>query len=98
MPRVMCVAAACTFFSATLLGQLIDKNKSPNTSDEGITRPLIGAPYPSQIGQTARGTSSRAIRFARSGGAGSSFNASSPGATVRDRCSATVSEISMSIF
>ena len=55
MPRVMCVAAACTFFSATLLGQLIDKNKSPNTSDEGITRPLIGAPYPSQIGDGRTG-------------------------------------------
>src|SRR4029434_9340280 len=33
-----------------MAGQLVDKNKAPNTSNDGIARPLTGYPYPSQIG------------------------------------------------
>ncbi len=46
-----CVLAALVGVWATpVAGQLIDKNRAPNAADEGITRPLTGAPYPSQIG------------------------------------------------
>jgi mono/diheme cytochrome c family protein len=40
--------------STPILGQLIDKNKAPNTSDDGISRPLLGA-YPSQVGDGRSG-------------------------------------------
>ena len=49
-PVLVCSAAFVLALSAQLVGQLIDKNKAPNTADEGIARPLLGAPYPSQIG------------------------------------------------
>lgn len=41
--------------SAQILGQLIDRNKAPNSADEGISRPLTGFPYPSQIGEGRTG-------------------------------------------
>jgi hypothetical protein len=41
--------------TATLLAQLVDKNKAPNTANEGITRPLLGPGYPSQIGDGRSG-------------------------------------------
>jgi mono/diheme cytochrome c family protein len=47
-------AAACG--SVTLLGQLVDRNVAPNTANEGIARPLIGTPYPSEIGDGRSGT------------------------------------------
>ena len=42
--------------SAQMFGQLIDKNKAPNTASEGISRPLIGHPSPSQIGDGRNGS------------------------------------------
>jgi Di-haem oxidoreductase, putative peroxidase len=57
-PRKPLIACATVFaFSAStaILGQLIDKNKAPNTANEGITRPLLGLPYPSQIGDGRSG-------------------------------------------
>jgi hypothetical protein len=42
--------------SVPLFGQLVDKNKAPNLANEGITRPLVGGPYPSQIGEGRAGT------------------------------------------
>ena len=42
--------------STRIVGQLVDKNKAPNTANEGITRPLTGSPYPSQIGDGRTGT------------------------------------------
>jgi hypothetical protein len=42
--------------SAKMLGQLVDRNKAPNTSGDGISRPLIGFPYPSQIGDGRSGS------------------------------------------
>jgi len=38
------------FASTQMAGQLVDKNKAPNTANDGIARPLTGYPYPSQIG------------------------------------------------
>ena len=35
---------------------MVDRNKAPNGANEGISRPLIGVPVPSQIGD-GRGTS-----------------------------------------
>jgi hypothetical protein len=49
---IVCWTFALTVcLSAKVLGQLIDKNRAPNAANEGITRPLLGAPYPSQIGE-----------------------------------------------
>jgi hypothetical protein len=42
-------------------GQLIDKNKAPNTSNDGISRPLIGAPSPSQIGEGRTGSGNTSL-------------------------------------
>jgi hypothetical protein len=47
---VVCVAVVVAG-TIPLAGQLIDRNKAPNSANEGITRPLTGAPYPSQIGE-----------------------------------------------
>ena len=47
---VVCVAGVVVG-TVPLAGQLIDRNKAPNSANEGITRPLTGAPYPSQIGE-----------------------------------------------
>jgi hypothetical protein len=53
----VCLLALLTVWGAVpVSGQLVDKNKAPNTANEGITRPLIGAPYPSQIGEGRSGT------------------------------------------
>jgi mono/diheme cytochrome c family protein len=53
------VAVCATVFlvtaSAQMFGQLIDKNKAPNTANEGISRPLTGFPGPSQIGDGRTG-------------------------------------------
>lgn len=35
---------------APIWGQLVDNNKASNSVQAGIARPLLGAPYPSQIG------------------------------------------------
>src|SRR6185503_9641836 len=45
-----CAAVFVLCASASIYGQLIDKNRAPNTANEGITRPLTGTPYPSQVG------------------------------------------------
>jgi len=42
--------------SATVLGQLIDQYKAPNAASEGISRPLIDGPYPTQVGEGRAGT------------------------------------------
>src|SRR5687767_8293018 len=61
------VSVVSVCLSATVFGQLIDKNKAPNAANEGITRPLVGAPYPSQIGEGRSGpdwnTSANVIAF-----------------------------------
>ena len=49
-PLLVCATVFVLSASTSMLGQLIDKNKAPNTANEGITRPLMGSPYPSQIG------------------------------------------------
>ncbi len=43
------------FGSAQMFGQLIDRNKAPNTSNEGIARPLTGLAYPTQVGNGRSG-------------------------------------------
>jgi hypothetical protein len=45
-----CVGLFLLVLSTRIFGQLIDKNRAPNTSNDGISRPLTGLPYPSQIG------------------------------------------------
>jgi Di-haem oxidoreductase, putative peroxidase len=52
---VACVVVVVACCSVTLVGQLVDKNLAPNTANEGITRPLIGTPYPSEIGDGRSG-------------------------------------------
>jgi hypothetical protein len=52
----VCVLAAAGLWTTPLAGQLVDKNKAPNAADEGITRPLTGGPYPSQIGEGRSGS------------------------------------------
>lgn len=53
---VLCwLSVVCVCLSVPLFGQLVDKNKAPNVANEGITRPLIGGPYPSQIGEGRTG-------------------------------------------
>jgi mono/diheme cytochrome c family protein len=49
-PIIISGAVLVLALSARIGGQLVDRNKAPNTANEGIARPLIGAPYPSQIG------------------------------------------------
>ena len=77
--------------STRLAGQLVDKNKAPNTANEGISRPLIGG-YPSQIGDGAWGSDANASRnviaydpSGPSAAAGSCFSGSSRGWTDRGR-------------
>src|SRR5215207_8186736 len=56
-PFLVYAAAAfvlCT--SVRVAGQLVDQNKAPNTSNDGISRPLIGEPSPSQIGEGRSGS------------------------------------------
>jgi hypothetical protein len=38
--------------STVIVGQLVGRNTAPKTASEGVTRPLLGLPYPSQIGDT----------------------------------------------
>lgn len=52
---VVCAAAFLVAASAEIFAQLIDRNRAPNTASEGIARPLIGIPYPSQIGDGRTG-------------------------------------------
>ncbi len=49
--------------STRIVGQLIDKNKAPNTANEGISRPLTGVPYPSQIGDGRTGADANASQW-----------------------------------
>jgi mono/diheme cytochrome c family protein len=57
-----CAAVVLLVASIEIRGQLVDKNKAPNTSSEGISRPLIGPPYPSQIGDGRDGPDPNASR------------------------------------
>ena len=65
MVRRVLILIAC--LSGPVFGQLVDKNKAPNVANDGITRPLMGGPYPSQIGEGRMGTdwnaSSNVIAF-----------------------------------
>jgi hypothetical protein len=47
---LVCVGVLCASVSVPVFGQLVDKNMAQNTANEGISRPLIGGQYPSQIG------------------------------------------------
>ncbi len=49
-PLLLCATVFVVSASTSMLGQLIDKNRAPNTANEGISLPLTGSPYPSQIG------------------------------------------------
>jgi hypothetical protein len=42
--------------STRIDGQLVDKNKAPNTANEGISRVLTSGPYPTQVGDGRWGT------------------------------------------
>ena len=58
VPYSASVLMAC--LSVPVFGQLVDKIKAPNTANEGISRPLIGGPYPSQVGEGRTGTDANA--------------------------------------
>jgi Di-haem oxidoreductase, putative peroxidase len=53
---VACLALLWVAASARVVGQLVDKNKAPNTASEGISRSLMNAAYPTQIGDGRWGT------------------------------------------
>ena len=53
---LVCLALLWLAASARILGQLVDKNKAPNTSSEGISRPLMNGAYPTEIGDGRSGT------------------------------------------
>ena len=55
-PILVCAAVLVLATSTRIVGQLVDNNRAPNTANEGISRPLIGIPYPSQIGDGRTGT------------------------------------------
>ena len=55
-----CASMFVLVTSTRIVGQLVDKNKAPNTANEGISRPLTGAPYPSQIGDGRTGADANA--------------------------------------
>jgi hypothetical protein len=55
-PVLVCAGVLILAASTRLAGQLVDKNKAPNTASEGISLPLTGGPYPSQIGDGRSGT------------------------------------------
>ena len=59
-PILVCAALFALATSTRLAGQLVDRNKAPNTANEGISRPLIGG-YPSQIGDGARGADAERV-------------------------------------
>ena len=70
MKRVMGVCTVvgllCLCASAQIFGQLIDRTKALNTSNDGIARALTGGEYPTQIGNGRNGsdwnTSANVIR------------------------------------
>src|SRR6266498_3055867 len=47
---LVCVLVLLLAASTRIFGQLIDKNKAPNTANEGVSRSLAIGPYPTQIG------------------------------------------------
>jgi Di-haem oxidoreductase, putative peroxidase len=53
---LVCAAVFVLAASTRMFGQLVDKNKAPNSANEGISLPLMGGPYPSQIGDGRSGT------------------------------------------
>jgi len=60
---LFCAAAVFLLCASTrIAGQLIDKTRAPNTSDDGISRPLIGVPHPSQIGDGRSGADRNSSR------------------------------------
>ncbi len=60
---LICAAAVFALCASTgIAGQLVDKNRAPNTSDDGISRPLIGVPHPSQIGDGRSGADGNTSR------------------------------------
>ena len=89
--------------SVRVAAQLVDKNKAPNTSNEGISRPLIGGPHRARSARAdreRRNTSLNVIHWIHSVGfdaAVSCFSASSRGSRGRARCPATDSAISTRI-
>jgi hypothetical protein len=50
------VVVFCACLSTVALGQLVDKNRAPNVAGEGVTRPLMGGPYPTLIGEGRTGS------------------------------------------
>jgi Di-haem oxidoreductase, putative peroxidase len=64
MKPILIYAAVLVLAASTRIGgQLVDRNKAPNTANEGIARPLIGAPYPSQIGDGRAGADANASQW-----------------------------------
>jgi len=61
-PLIYVAALFVLCASAHVAGQLVDKNRTPNTSNDGISRPLVGEPYPSQIGDGRSGADRNASR------------------------------------
>ena len=59
---LVCLALLWLVASAPILGQLVDKNKAPNTASEGISRPLMNGAYPTQIGDGRSGTDPNSSR------------------------------------
>jgi hypothetical protein len=53
---LVCVAVLLFAASTRIFGQLIDKNKAPNTANEGVSRALVNGPYPTEIGDGRSGT------------------------------------------
>jgi len=53
---VTCAAVLVLAASTRILGQLVDKNKAPNSANEGISRALMNGPYPTEIGEGRWGT------------------------------------------
>lgn len=58
----VCVGVLLLTASTRMSGQLVDKNKAPNTADEGISRPLTNGSYPTQIGDGRWGTDPNSSR------------------------------------
>jgi Di-haem oxidoreductase, putative peroxidase len=59
MMKSLLIVAATVFVlsaSARIGGQLVDRTKAPSTSSDGIPLPLIGSPFPSQIGDGRTGS------------------------------------------
>ena len=54
-PLSICAAVFVLAASTKIVGQLVDRNKALNAAGEGIARPLIGEPGPSQVGDGRNG-------------------------------------------